>query len=378
MISPKFSLSGSDARGLLHGLLEVNKIQLQEDPRLPSMRRMIEEGKVVYEQQDPDEHWQSYKEIVEQVQRYGVAHADCEDLAPAVAAEDQVRSGIASIPYAYNPRPNLFHVVTAVPSTRFGALSGSFSKWPKPMRAPLLQGYILQDPSARAGMETFGAEVGKDMIKTDALELAEGVLGGPITDPSVQDLAGRLGDVLTGGRGPIDWKSVGRLIAERVSSQMTPAEGYGAIGLEDYDPILPVGSSYLYKMRRSIASVPLPLTEDEEAGYAAGVLLDEGDLDEPSSFGALMRGTDREVLRAKMQRRRQRRRLQKIDEDRSRKTPSMQDIVRYGSTGLLGEGYRRPYPESRVPHLEQDLFGQDLLTEDDMAEVIVDLIESKL
>lgn len=150
MISPLFKLSGSDARGLLYGLLEVDKLQLREDPSLPSMRGLIQSGKVKYRQADPDEHWQSYKEIVDQVKSTGFGFADCEDLATAVSAEDQVRHGVGSLPFAYPPRPGLFHVVTAVPQEQFGSIPQS--SWPGARSAPPVPGYVLQDPSAAAGM----------------------------------------------------------------------------------------------------------------------------------------------------------------------------------------------------------------------------------
>lgn len=150
-IHPYFSLSGDEARGLLFGLLEANKIQLANDPSLPSMRQLIQEGKIQYDQYDPREHWQSYRELVDQIKENGVGYGDCEDLAVAVAAEDQMRSGISSLPYAYSPRPGLFHVVTAVPSGQFGSISIG-SDWPLARGAPPLDGYEFQDPSAAAGM----------------------------------------------------------------------------------------------------------------------------------------------------------------------------------------------------------------------------------
>ena len=151
MISPHFELTGHEAKGLLYGLLEVNKQQLRENPGLPSMRELIRQGKVRYEVNDPDEHWQTYREMVENVQKYGFATADCEDLAPAVAAEDQIRSGVQSLPYAYSPKEGLYHVVTAVPT---GAAARFGGNWPGAMGAPRVKGYTFIDPSAAAGMRT--------------------------------------------------------------------------------------------------------------------------------------------------------------------------------------------------------------------------------
>jgi len=161
MISPHFNLSGSDARGLLYGLMETDKIQLRENPGLPSMRQLIQQGRVRYRRADPQEHWQSYKELVEQTEDGGTAYGDCEDLATALAAEDQVRYGVQSIPYAYTPREGLFHVVTAVPRGQFGGIPRHH--WPDAKGAPSIAGYVLQDPSAAAGMGTFGGLPGKEV-----------------------------------------------------------------------------------------------------------------------------------------------------------------------------------------------------------------------
>lgn len=161
MISPYFNLSGSDARGLLYGLMETDKIQLREHPNFPSMRQLIQDGRVRYRQADPQEHWQSYKELVEQTRDGGIAYGDCEDLATALAAEDQVRYGVNSVPYAYAPREGLFHVVTAVPSDQFGGIPRH--SWPGAKGAPPIPGYVLQDPSAAAGMGSgFGGLPGKE------------------------------------------------------------------------------------------------------------------------------------------------------------------------------------------------------------------------
>lgn len=179
MIRPLLQMSGDEARGLLYGLLEADKIQLGKYPDMPSMRKLIAEGKVRYDAHDPKEHWQTYKELCDQVEQNGVAYGDCEDLATAVAAEDQVRYGVQSLPYAYTPRQGLFHVVTAIPNGAMpragrpevvsgarrsrgttGSIPFGYDGWPVAMGATSIQGYVLQDPSRAAGMgsEHFGAE----------------------------------------------------------------------------------------------------------------------------------------------------------------------------------------------------------------------------
>lgn len=153
-ISPYFRMTGSEARGLLYGLMESDKIQLRDNPSLPSVRKLVDDGKIKYRRADPEEHWQTYREMVEAVQSDGVAYADCEDLACAIAAEDQVRYGVSSLPYAYSPRQGLFHVVVAVPEGQYGALPGR--SWPGAQGADPMPGYIFQDPSVVAGMTSFG------------------------------------------------------------------------------------------------------------------------------------------------------------------------------------------------------------------------------
>lgn len=181
MIRPLLQMSGDEARGLLYGLLEADKIQLGKYPDMPSMRQLIADGKVKYDAYDPKEHWQTYKELCDNVEKNGVAYGDCEDLATAVAAEDQVRHGVQSLPYAYTPRQGLFHVVTAVPTGAMPAqgrgrgsevVSGSrgfrgtipfgFDDWPTAMGATSIPGYVLQDPSRMAGMGSgFGGDPGE-------------------------------------------------------------------------------------------------------------------------------------------------------------------------------------------------------------------------
>lgn len=155
MISPKFNLTGDEARYLLEGgLVGVDAFQLRQHPEYPSFRDLIRDGKIRYDQNDPDEKWQSYRELMEQVAQFGFARGDCEDFGPALAASDRHHYGVDSHPYPYQPAPKLFHVVTAVPvgAGRFGATSLPLAK-----RAPDVPGYVLEDPSAATGMGTSGS-----------------------------------------------------------------------------------------------------------------------------------------------------------------------------------------------------------------------------
>jgi hypothetical protein len=168
VIHPFFNLTGEEAKGLLFGLLEVDKGQLRDHPEYPPFRQLISDGKIRYEQHDPGEKWQSYRELMEQIQQRGYAEGDCEDFAPALAASDQVHFGVSSTPYAYSPRDGLFHVVTAVPSAEMSKLArfGATFDLPRAALAPAnaVPGHELQDPSAATGMPTshFGG-VGKPM-----------------------------------------------------------------------------------------------------------------------------------------------------------------------------------------------------------------------
>ena len=148
MIDPHFELTGAEAKGLLYGLQRVDEEQIRQNPSWPAFRELLADGKVRYERADPQEHWQSYRELIEQIKSGGTALGDCEDFAPALAASDVVHYGVDSEPFAYQAADGLFHVVTAVPardSTRFGAL-------PSPPSAPNVPGRVLQDPSKAAGM----------------------------------------------------------------------------------------------------------------------------------------------------------------------------------------------------------------------------------
>ena len=162
MIHPYFNVTGEEAKGLLYGLLAMDMDQVRKHPEWPPVRELVKDGRIKYKEQDPNEHWKTTREMMEEVQQFGVSMADCEDLATAVAADDRVRSGVKSKPFAYNPHKGLFHVVTAVPRTDSQKFGG-FGHWPRAMAAPAAYGYDLHDISAAAGMRTtFSGVRGKD------------------------------------------------------------------------------------------------------------------------------------------------------------------------------------------------------------------------
>jgi hypothetical protein len=223
MIHPYFDLSGSDARGLLYGLMEVDKIQLRENPSMPSMRQLVQDGRVKYRRADPEEHWQSYKELVDQVEANGVAYGDCEDLASAIAAEDQVRYGVLSLPYAYTPREGLFHVVTAVPKGQFGGIPQHH--WPDAQYAPEIMGYVLQDPSVAAGMGSFGGLPAKEVPAMSSYGAAGRYRYGRAPEPPRRRGLGRLIGSFTKGL-------LGQTTATDVAHQLGRGAASGA-GIEE-------------------------------------------------------------------------------------------------------------------------------------------------
>ncbi len=133
-ISPTIRLESHEAANLLDGLVSVNLAQM-DNAKLPKSRfpviTAIQTGKIRYRRADPEEHWQSWREIMEQLDDEGTGYADCEDLASSVAAE-LLRNGMKARTYVYRSGPKLFHVV--VKTDRWG----------------------LIDPSRTAGMEGNG------------------------------------------------------------------------------------------------------------------------------------------------------------------------------------------------------------------------------
>jgi hypothetical protein len=139
-ISPLFRVDTREAAGLLFGLQIANeraigrvraRLQVGDArPTLPILEGILR-GTVRYRRSDPREHWQTWRELNQQLQARGVAFGDCEDLASAVAAELQI-AGEPARTYVYQSGPKLYHVVVA--TKRWGLL----------------------DPSRAAGMEGNG------------------------------------------------------------------------------------------------------------------------------------------------------------------------------------------------------------------------------
>ena len=91
---------------LLHALVEIDMDEIKaanmvgKTPVLDGLRS----GAIRYNRDDPDEYWKDWDAI----RRDG--EGDCEDLAPAVAAE-LILAGTKARPVAYQPLDGLWHVV---------------------------------------------------------------------------------------------------------------------------------------------------------------------------------------------------------------------------------------------------------------------------
>lgn len=129
MLRPTFSrMSTDDAAALLGGgLVGLNVHQMERaGPQRPKVSDWIKSGALRYSRDDPDEHWQSYKDIAELIERDGMAEGDCEDLATLVAAEMRV-SGEDPLakPVIYKSGRKTYHVIVSSP--RYGLLDPSIA-----------------------------------------------------------------------------------------------------------------------------------------------------------------------------------------------------------------------------------------------------------
>jgi len=130
---------------MLSGLVAVDVEQMKRaGPYRPRVEKLIEAGALIYDKADGGEHWQTYDEIVSDWRRDGVAFADCEDLAAALAAEwrvDGVDPQATTIVYRV-PGSSVAHVAVA------SRVRGT----PGPAGWGLGPGWRYVDPSVMAGM----------------------------------------------------------------------------------------------------------------------------------------------------------------------------------------------------------------------------------
>lgn len=141
-VHPTISLRTEEAASMLDGVVSTNLAQMRH-ANLPKglypILSGIQAGRVKYDRLDPDEHWQTWRELVAQiggldvVQSQGsgtapifggtaIARGDCEDLSSSVAAEF-LYNGIPARTYVYKSGPRLYHVV--VKTDRWGLLDPS-------------------------------------------------------------------------------------------------------------------------------------------------------------------------------------------------------------------------------------------------------------
>lgn len=120
-VRPALRLNPVDAAIALNGgPLAVNIAQMRRaGPNRPKIVDLVRTGRLRYSAYDPREHWQTYDELLEQLNRYGYAIGDCEDLSLALAAELQLGDGPFRDPHAktsvYRTGPQMSHVVVDSP-----------------------------------------------------------------------------------------------------------------------------------------------------------------------------------------------------------------------------------------------------------------------
>lgn len=127
-MSPHIELKASEAAFMLNGGIKAVDIKQMMDagPSRPRIYQLIRDKKLVYSSYDPEEEWKTYRQILAEIQRQGVARADCEDIATLVAAE-LVADGVdlEARPVVYQSGPTLFHVITHSP--KYGYLDACIS-----------------------------------------------------------------------------------------------------------------------------------------------------------------------------------------------------------------------------------------------------------
>ena len=133
-IRPTLEITPGDAQALLGGgLVAVNLRQMQRmRPKgAPSVFDLIRSGRLRYSRIDPQEQWQTYEQIVRDINATGSTDADCEDLASLVVAEYRYTGfDPGATVFVYGTTPTVSHVVVR-------RSNGS-----------------LEDPSVAAGMGT--------------------------------------------------------------------------------------------------------------------------------------------------------------------------------------------------------------------------------
>ena len=102
----RIRLRPADAPGILAGLVQTDLQQIQQAGAAgaaPVLRGVID-GSLRYVRADPNEWWKDWRSILE------TGTFDCEDIAPAVAAELMLM-GVSARPVAFEAAPDLWHVI---------------------------------------------------------------------------------------------------------------------------------------------------------------------------------------------------------------------------------------------------------------------------
>lgn len=114
-VRPLLQIEPEDAAALLGGgLVAVNVGQMRRlrPQGAPSVAELIRSGRLRYSNIDPAEHWQTYEQIIGELNAAGFAEADCEDLASLAAAEYQFTGeDPGATVYVYRTGPRMSHVV---------------------------------------------------------------------------------------------------------------------------------------------------------------------------------------------------------------------------------------------------------------------------
>lgn len=122
-VHPKLNLTVPGAERMLFGLMLVDVDELSAlgtfRPKLLELIKRGRDGGVKYSRIDPDDHWQTVGEMLEQLHEHPYIEADCEDLAAWLAADMRV-SGLDPFakPVIRRTGPHLLHVQTWSPKYR--------------------------------------------------------------------------------------------------------------------------------------------------------------------------------------------------------------------------------------------------------------------
>lgn len=114
-LRPSIQIDPDEAELMLRGLVAVDLEQMRRLRPMgaPRVQDLIASGRLRYSSFDPAEQWQTYRQIIDDIARYGSTDADCEDLASLVAAEYQYEGVdmLAGV-HVYRTGPRMSHVVT--------------------------------------------------------------------------------------------------------------------------------------------------------------------------------------------------------------------------------------------------------------------------